>query len=65
MSTLDLELQGLYTCARIERELKISGRAAEALMRQCPKQTIPGFRRVYVRGSDLARLLDDNLGRRP
>ncbi len=65
MSTLDLELQGLYTCARIERELRITARAAEALMRQCPKQTIPGFRRVYVPGADLQRLLDANLSSRP
>lgn len=59
--TTTLELTGLYDCARIVRELGITRAAAEAFMRKLPKQHVPGLRKVYVRGGDLQRLLDENL----
>lgn len=55
-----LELQGLYDCARLVRELGVSRKAAEAIMRRVPKQHVPGLRKVYVRGDDVQRLLDEN-----
>lgn len=56
-----VELTGLYDCARLHRELGISRRAAERIMEQIPKQHVPGLRKVYVRGSDVQRLLDEHL----
>lgn len=58
---LGLELQGLYDAARLSRELGISRRAAEAIMRQVPKQNVPGLRKAYVRGGDVQSLLDGNV----
>lgn len=60
-ATLGLELAGLYDCARLARDLGISRAAAEKIMRDLPKQHVPGLRKVYVRGSDVQRLLDENL----
>lgn len=60
MSDLGLELTGLYDCARLSRELGISRRAAERIMVRLPKQHVPGLRKVYVRGSEVQKLLDDN-----
>lgn len=60
-SPLGLELQGLYDCARLARDLGISRAAAEAIMREIPKQHVPGLRKVYVRGADVQALLDENL----
>lgn len=60
-SSLGLELNGLYDCARLVRELGISRRAAERIMTRCDKQTIPGLRKVYVRGGDVQALLDANV----
>jgi hypothetical protein len=57
-SGLGLELKGLYDCARLARELGISRRAAEAIMRQVPKQQVPGLRKAYVRGGDVQAFLD-------
>lgn len=56
-----VELTGLYDCARLARELGISRRAAEAIMRKVPKQHVPGLRKVYVRGGHVQQLLDENL----
>lgn len=53
-------MQGLYDCARLVRELGVSRKAAEAIMRRVPKQHVPGLRKVYVRGDDVQRLLDEN-----
>jgi hypothetical protein len=53
-----LELKGLYDCARLSRELGISRRAAEAIMRQVPKQHVPDLKKVYVRGADVQQFLD-------
>lgn len=55
------DLQGLYDCARLSRELGISRKAAEAIMRRCPKQHVPGLRKVYVRADDVRSLLDENV----
>lgn len=60
-SSLGLELAGLYDCARLSRELGVSRRAAEAIMRRLPKQHVPGLRKVYVRGADVQGLLDENV----
>lgn len=56
-----LELQGLYDQARIVRELGVSRAAAQKFMYDLPKQLVPGLRKVYVRGDDLQKLLDENL----
>lgn len=61
MSALGLELQGLYDCARLSRELGVSRAAAEKIMRELPKQHVPGLRKVYVRGHDVQGLLDANV----
>lgn len=61
MSTLGLELQGLYDCARLTRDLGISRAAADKIMRKLPKQHVPGLKKVYVRGHDVQRLLDANV----
>jgi hypothetical protein len=56
-----IDQRGLYDCARLSRELGISRKAAEAMMRGLPKQKVPGLRKIYVRGSDVQRRLDENL----
>jgi hypothetical protein len=56
-----IALSGLYDCARLARELGISRRAAERIMEKVPKQTVPDLRKVYVRGVDVQKLLDDNV----
>jgi hypothetical protein len=56
-----LTLEGLYDCARLARELGISRKAAEAIMRRCPKQHVPGLRKTYVRGDHVQELLDENV----
>lgn len=56
-----LDLKGLYDCARLARELGISRRAAEAIMRQLPKQHVPNLKKVYVRGGDVQQLLDQHV----
>ena len=58
---MNLELDGLYDCARLARDLHISRRAAEAIMRRLPKQHVPGLRKVYVRGEHVQGLLDEHL----
>jgi hypothetical protein len=60
-SSLGIELTGLYDCARLVRELGVSRKAAEAIMLRVDKQKVPGLRKVYVRGADVQRLLDENL----
>lgn len=55
------ELQGLFDCARLARELGISRAAAEKIMRRLPKQHVPGLRKVYVRGPDVQAFLDENV----
>ncbi|MBI3936374.1 MAG: hypothetical protein HY323_05305 [Betaproteobacteria bacterium] len=53
------ELPELVDCAKLMRELGVSRAAAEKIMRQVPKVTPPGLRKVYVRRSDVRQLLDD------
>lgn len=61
MSAVGLELQGLYDCARLARALGISRAAAERIMQQVPKQTIPGLRKNYARGTDIQTFLDEHV----
>lgn len=51
----------MYDCARLCRDLGVSRKAAEAIMLRLPKQHVPGVRKTYVRGTDVKKLLDDNL----
>lgn len=55
------ELAGLYDCARLARELGISRKVAEAIMRECPKQMVPGVRKVYVRADDVQDYLNKHV----
>jgi hypothetical protein len=52
-------LRELIDGAGLQRELGVKRSTAEAIMRQLPKQTIPGLRKLYVRRADVQRLLDD------
>lgn len=54
-------LHGLYDCARLARELGISRKVAEKIMRQLPKQTVPDVRKVYVRAADVQKYLDEHV----
>ena len=58
--SVGIELAGLYDCARLSSDLGISRRAAEAIMRELPKHTLPGLRKVYVGGGDVSELLKRN-----
>lgn len=53
-------LPELLDCAALARELGVSRAAAEAIMRQVPKVQIPDLRKVYVRRSDVRRLLEES-----
>lgn len=64
MSALGVDLQGLYDCARIVRELGMTRKCAEKLMQGLPQQHVPGLAKRYVRAGDLQKRLDENL-RRP
>ena len=50
----------LMDCATIARELGVSRRVAEAMMRQLPKVQIPDVRKVYVRRVDVERYIEEN-----
>lgn len=54
-------LPELYDRGRLMRELHVSRAFAEAVMRRCPKQHVPGLRKVFVRADDVRALLDENL----
>jgi hypothetical protein len=54
-------LPRLLDCKHLREELGITRAAAEAIMRQLPVIEPPGLRKVYVRRSDVARFLEDNL----
>lgn len=61
-ATLGLELHGLYDCARIARDLGIKRATAEKYMRACRTvQRAPDSRKVFVRGDELQRVLDEYL----
>jgi hypothetical protein len=50
----------LMDAGTIMRELGIARNAADVLMRQLPKVTIPGIRKNFVRRADVADLLERN-----
>jgi len=52
-------LPALIDCKGIMEELGIKRAAAEAIMRQLPKTTIDGHRRVYVYRADVERYLSE------
>jgi hypothetical protein len=52
-------LPELLDAKALQRELAITRAAAEAIMRQLPVVQFEGLRKVYVRRSDVARLLDE------
>lgn len=54
------QLPKLIDCAGLQRELCVKRAAAEAIMRQLPKVTIPGVKKVYVRRADVDQLLERN-----
>lgn len=53
-------LPKLIDCAGIQRELGVKKTTAEAIMRQLPKVTVPGVKKVYVRRAAVEKLLDEN-----
>jgi len=59
--SVGIDLAGLYDCARLTRDLGITRHAAEAIMRELPKQHLPGLRKNYVRGGDVQALLDEHV----
>lgn len=54
-------LPRLLDCKHLRDELGVTRAAAEAIMRQLPVIEPPGLRKVYVRRSDVARFLEENL----
>jgi hypothetical protein len=50
----------LFDAARIAREYGVSRAAAEAFMRQCAKVRPDGLRKVYVRRSELERVIAES-----
>lgn len=59
MSALE-PLPKLMDCAAIRRETGLSRAGAEAIMRQLPKVSVPGLRKVYCRRADVEKLLDES-----
>jgi hypothetical protein len=51
-------LPELLDAKRLQGELGVTRAAAEAIMRQVPTVQIDGLRKVYVRRSDVQRLID-------
>lgn len=49
--------------AKMQERLGVSRAAAEAVMRQLEKVQIPGLRKVYVKRSDVLRLLQEGTQR--
>ncbi|MES2360099.1 MAG: hypothetical protein V4529_17290 [Gemmatimonadota bacterium] len=54
-------LPRLLDTRAISEELGVKRAVAEAIIRRCPKQEIPGCKRLFVRRSDVERLLAENL----
>jgi hypothetical protein len=52
-------LPDLLDAKRLQRELGVTRAAAEAIMRQLPIVQFAGLRKVYVRRSDVTRLVDE------
>jgi hypothetical protein len=53
-------LPRLLDAKAIQAELGVTRAAAEAIMRKVPAVQIDGLRKVYVRRSDVARLLEES-----
>jgi hypothetical protein len=53
-------LPQLLDAKALQAELGVTRAAAEAIMRQLPVVQIEGLRKVYVRRSDVARLLEES-----
>jgi hypothetical protein len=51
-------LPALVDAKQLQRELGVTRSASEAIMRQVATVQIPGLRKVFVRRSDVARLLE-------
>jgi hypothetical protein len=54
------QLPQLLDAKALQAELGVTRAAAEAIMRQLPVVQIEGLRKVYVRRSDVARLLEES-----
>ena len=54
-----MSLPALIDCRGLMSELGVKRTAAEAIMRQLPKTTIDGHRKVYVRRVDVERYLSE------
>lgn len=52
-------LPQLLDCRALMAELGVKRATAEAIMRQLPKITVEGHRRVFVKRSDVQRYLDE------
>ena len=52
-------LPELLDAKRLQAELGITRAVAEKVMRQLPVVTFPDVRKVYVRRSDVARLIEE------
>jgi hypothetical protein len=52
-------LPELLDCAAVMAELGVTRAVAGKLMRQLPIVTFPEIRKVYVRRSDVARLVEE------
>jgi len=53
------DLPKLLDCRGVMDELGIKRATAEAIMRQLPKVTIAGHRKVFVRRSDVRRYIEE------
>lgn len=53
-------LPKLIDAAGLQRELGVKRATADAIMQRCPKVTIPGVKKVYVRRDDVERLLEES-----
>jgi hypothetical protein len=51
-------LPQLIDCKRLQDELGVKRATAEAIMRQLPVVQLPDLRKVFVRRSDVAALLE-------
>jgi hypothetical protein len=54
------ELPQLLDAKHLVIELGVTRASAEAIMRRLPKVEIPGLRKVYVKRSDVERLLSES-----
>ena len=57
---MSAELPKLITRKQIQEELGVTKATAESIMRQLEKVRFPGTRRVYVRRTDVDRLIKES-----